>query len=473
MTIFASPGKWALVGLLLAFVGTEPLAAQDASAGRTVDGYRGLWFTLGQESEYGDKYSGGLGTYTAKHHPLAVYAPEVDKTFFVYGGTTQSDERHLLNMISYYDHERGVDPRPRVVHDKHGVDDPHDNASLSIDGEGHLWVFVSGRSTRRPGFVYRSEQPYDIGAFRQVRRDTFAYPQPWWIDGRGFLFLFTKYTEGRELYWSTSAEGSSWSRSKKLVSGGHYQMSNQSDGRVITAFNVHVPPNNVDARSNLYFLQTPDGGRTWRTADGTAITPPLAPLDNPALVRDYRDEGRLVYLKDIQFDRAGNPILLYITSNDHRPGPKGDPRTWTVAHWTGDQWTFHEVTSATHNYDMGSLYVEDDGIWRIIAPTEPGPQYWGTGGEVAVWRSTDHGATWEKRRDVTTRSIRNHTYVRRPVDAQSDFYAFWADGNPDSLSISKLYFTNRTGDEVWRLPYQMDTSDTPPVQLESGGTDKN
>jgi hypothetical protein len=24
-------------------------------------GYKGIWFTLGQFSEYGDKYSGGLG----------------------------------------------------------------------------------------------------------------------------------------------------------------------------------------------------------------------------------------------------------------------------------------------------------------------------------------------------------------------------------------------------------------------------
>ena len=45
------------------------------------DGYRGIWFTLGQFSEYGDKYSGGLGTYTAKHVPLAVYSKEANKTF--------------------------------------------------------------------------------------------------------------------------------------------------------------------------------------------------------------------------------------------------------------------------------------------------------------------------------------------------------------------------------------------------------
>ena len=32
------------------------------------DGYKGIWFTLGQFSEYGDKYSGGLGTYTADQY---------------------------------------------------------------------------------------------------------------------------------------------------------------------------------------------------------------------------------------------------------------------------------------------------------------------------------------------------------------------------------------------------------------------
>src|SRR5687767_8564395 len=48
---------------------------------RPDNGYRGIWFTLGQFSKHGDKYSGGLGTYTANHVPLAVYAPQVDKTF--------------------------------------------------------------------------------------------------------------------------------------------------------------------------------------------------------------------------------------------------------------------------------------------------------------------------------------------------------------------------------------------------------
>ena len=60
-----------------------------------MDGYKGIWYTIEQSSEYGYKYSGGLGTYTADHVPVAIYVPEVEKTFFVYGGTTQKDERQL------------------------------------------------------------------------------------------------------------------------------------------------------------------------------------------------------------------------------------------------------------------------------------------------------------------------------------------------------------------------------------------
>ena len=112
------------------------------------------------------------------------------------------------------------------------------------------------------------------------------------------------------------------------------------------------------------------------------------------------------------------------------------------------------MTRSTGNYDMGSLYVEGD-TWRIIGPTEPGPQRYGTGGEVAVWTSRDSGVIWTKARDVTQGSQFNHTYVRRPVDAQRDFYAFWADGDPDKFSPSHLYFTNHGGDRVWRLPYDM------------------
>ncbi|MDA0749351.1 MAG: BNR-4 repeat-containing protein [Verrucomicrobia bacterium] len=430
-----------------------------------IAGYRGIWFDLGQKSEYGSKYSGGLGTYTAKHCPLAIYDEDANKTFFVFGGTTQANETHLLAMIGYYDHTTGQVPQPTVVHDKLKVNDPHDNPAIAMDPKGHLWVFVSGRGRHRPGYKYRSRKPYDIGAFDQISEEEFTYPQPWWIEEKGCLHLFTKYTKGRELYRNRSQHGLGWTEDQKLAGmGGHYQISRRIGSRVMTAFNYH-PNGNVDYRTNLYFLQASDLGETWQTVSGDKVLPPLTETDNPALVKDYQAEDRLVYLKDITVDGEGNPVILHITSDKHQPGPHHRPREWTIAHWQNGEWIFQSITRAFHNYDMGSIYIEPDKRWRLIAPTHPGPQRHSTGGEMMMWIRPAEILAWNLLRTITVESPRNHGYARRPVNAHPDFYAFWADGNPDTLTASHLYFTNKDGTGLWKLPYDMKTPAAIPERL--------
>lgn len=448
---------------LVVFLASHRTAARAASSPR-VDGYRGIWFTLGQFSEYGDKYSGGLGTYTANHNPLAVYAAPVEKTFFVYGGSP-SGERRLLCMIGSFDHRTGLVERPVVVHDKEKVDDPHDNPSLNIDEQGYLWVFVSGRGNVRPGFFYRSTRPYDIGSFERIAQKTFTYPQPWIVEDKGFLHLFTRYTKGRELYWETSPDGKTWTEARKLAGfGGHYQTSYARGDTVASFFNYH-PGGNVDRRTNLYYVQSKDFGKTWTTVTGRELTLPLSEIENPALVRDYAAEGRLMYTCDLNFDAEGNPILLYVVSKDAKPGPGGGQREWTTAYWRDGKWQYSLVTTSDHNYDMGSLYVMADGEWRVVAPTEPGPQPWGTGGEMVMWSSRDRGKRWTKVRALTKESALNHSYARRPVQQRDPFFVFWADGDPRQLSPSHLYFGDSTGEEVWRLPYQMNGESAAPERV--------
>jgi hypothetical protein len=429
------------------------------------DGYRGIWFTLGQFSTYGDKYSGGLGTYTANHIPIAIYSAAVNKTFFVYGGTIQ-DQRHLLIMASYYDHATGRVPRPTLVLDKQGVNDPHDNAALAIDPQGYLWIFVSGRAKARPGWKFRSKQPYSVAAFEFIRQDEMTYPQPRYIPGRGFFNLFTKYTNGRELYWETSTNGINWSAHQKLAGiGGHYQVSNvRSDGLVASFFNRH-PGGNVDKRTDLYYVQTTNYGVTWTTASGLPLTVPLTTTNNPALVMDYASQGELMYTCDLNFDTNGRPVLLYVVSHHYQPGPAGDPRTWTIARWTGSQWVFSAVCTSDHNYDMGSLYIQPD-RWLIIGPTQNGPQLWQAGGEMALWSSQDLGQTWTMVRQITTNSVYNHTYARRPLNAKDPFFVFWGDGDPTQFTPSRLYFGNSDGTRVWQLPYDMPTLFASPQEVD-------
>ncbi len=449
-----------LLPAFLSLLAVPALAQAKPASTPRADGFRGIWFELGQKSGHGDKYSGGLGTYTANHVPMAHYAKKVNRTFFTWGGTPDGKQRRLQILVSYYDHNTGKVARPVIVMDKGQVDDPHDNGSLSIDGEGHLWIFVSGRGKKRPGTTYRSKLPYEIKEWINLGESEFTYPQPWWFKGKGFLHTYTRYTGGRELYWNTSRDGREWGAEKKLAGiGGHYQTSEQVGDRLITAFNRH-PGGNVDLRTDLYYMETADMGETWTTADGSMLTIPLTEAANPSRIRNYstnpaKADNANVYIHDTTADSDGRPVILYTTAKHHQPGPRGDPRTWTVARWNGSEWLFHIVTTSTHNYDTGSVHIEADGTWTIIGPTGTGPQKWGAGGEIELWTSKDQGATWAKQREVTSNSLRNHSYARRPRNAHPDFHAYWADGDTDKFSESHLYFTNRTGDKVWRLPYNM------------------
>jgi len=430
-------------------------------------GYRGIWYSnQPQKDEYVYKYSGGLGTYCAKHRPFAIYAPKVNKTFFCYGGT-DPDRRTLLHMVSFYDHATGTVPRPTILLDKRTTD-AHDNPVIAIDDAGHVWIFSSSHGTGRPSYISVSTKPYAVDEFERVLTTNFSYTQPWWVPGRGFLFLHTRYSGGRRLYQMTSPDGRTWSEPALLaaIEMGHYQVSWRQGSRVATAFNFHPKPRGLNWRTNLYYMETSDLGATWHNAQGQKLELPLTAPDNPALVHDYRAEQRNVYMKDVAFDADGRPIILYITSKGWQSGPRNDPRTWTTARWTGTEWDIQGHIVSDNNYDMGSLTVDSDGRWRLIGPTQPGPQRHNTGGEVALWTSTDKGHTWAMERQLTRNSPMNHTYCRKVVDGRADLYALWADGHGRQPSESRLYFCDRDGRRVLRLPPTMTAEAARPEPVE-------
>ena len=420
------------------------------------DGYRGIWYSnQPTKDEYRYKYSGGMATYCMKHIPMAVYAPTVHKTFFVYGGTDETGKT-LLEMVSYYDHATGKIPRPTILMDKH-TDDAHDNPVISLDDEGHLWIFVSSHGTARPSYILRSQEPYSIDKFETVLETNFSYPQPWHIAGKGFLFLHTRYAKGRGLYYSTSADGRTWTDPVSLshIGEGHYQISWPCGDKVGTAFDYHPKGKGLNYRTNLYYLETPDIGKTWLSASGQRIETPLAEVHNPALVHNYEAEGLLVYVKDLNFDKENYPAVLYVTSKGWQPGPQNGPHTWRVAHWTAGAWSLSDVTVSDNNYDSGSLYIGDDGVWQILGPTDAGREAFNPGGEIVLWTSKDNAKSWVRTRSVTRHSLHHNSHVRRPLNAHPNFWAFWADGDTRQHSESRLFFCDKTGKQVRMMPLHM------------------
>jgi hypothetical protein len=433
------------------------------------DGYRGIWY-MNQPSgdEYVYKYSGGLATYCAKHKPFAVYCDVAKKTFFCYGGTTSDSNQKLLHMVSYYDHATQTVPRPTILLDKK-TGDAHDNPVIAVDDKGFIFIFSTSHGTARPSYIHKSKRPHDISEFerihatkmqasKEVPMTNFSYMQPWHIPGKGFICFFTRYgyPAARTICCMTSPDGVEWSQWLPLaaIDEGHYQISTAAPDKAGTAFNFHPKSKGLNWRTNLYYMETNDFAKTWHSVDGTEVELPLTKVKNPALVHDYQAEGLNVYLKDIRFDAQGRPIVLFLTSKGYESGPQNDPRTWTTARWTGTRWDLRPGMTSDNNYDMGSLYIEDDGTWRIIAPTETGPQPYNTGGEMAMWISKDQGKNWRRVKQLTEHSEFNHTYARRPVNVHPDFYALWADGHARQPSQSTLYFCDNQAN-VRVLPREM------------------
>ena len=440
-------------------------------------GYRGIWYYNQKlDDEYVYKYSGGFGAYCAGHVPMAIYAPEVNKTFFTFGGTTPNNLT-LLQCVSSFDHTTKTLGTPTVVYDKHTTD-ANDNAVLGLDGDGYLYLFSASHGPARQSAIARSKRPYDCTEFETVYTGNFSYPQPYFVPSKGkFLFIHTVCQDSTDqganciAYFDPSTCQMSDSQELCFINDGDYLRSWQSaDGRIGIAFDQHPtdkPDTGLNYRTDLFYMETRDGGETWVTADGTALTLPITSRDTPARVFSYADKNLNVYIKGVAYDSANRPYVLYIVSKGDQPGPDNDPRQWKVAHFDGEQWTECDTgITSDSNYDFGQLEVLANGDLRIIGATERGPQPYNPGGEIAAWVSQDGGTTWTKTKNLTSGSVRNQNYPRRVLGgAHSGFLTFWADGDGRKPSVSRLSYCD---ENLNAFPMPLEIGDAPQTELPSG-----
>jgi hypothetical protein len=284
-------------------------------------------------------------------------------------------------FVSRYNHVTGRVAKPTLVHMK-CTNDTHDNAVINLDADGYVYLLVSGRAAHRGNFIFRSTEVHSTAGFvdmtppmdnyleqfndiaeaagigRPFVGDGYRginYPKMYWVDtpvGESsgyFRLIYTIYCGAgepitcggnRQLYTArmhVETDKVSIQGIQPLAAyNGHYAVAHGKGQDIVVAFNFYLN-NNVDDRSNIYYMHSVDGGDTWLNARNEELTLPLVFPSHLDLVtaRKFYDSDyagpieERVYLKDVNFAGTGlnkTPTILYVGSSsvNHFPSIRTD-----------------------------------------------------------------------------------------------------------------------------------------------------
>lgn len=407
----------------------------DSTAGTMDDRFagpsQGVWYACGTANAYPGKkyvYSGPMATYCMWHRPIAVYAPAVRKTFFVFGNPDNSP------TISCYDHRTKQFASP-VVLGTNPDGDAHRNPTLLIDEAGSLYVFYGAHG--HPTRVVKSRSPYDVSAWSEaavIDDPGTSYPQPWQLR-EGEIFVSFRQSPGWCCRKSTDG-ASSWEPTVNLIrfaDAAIYAVSIGATGPYPRP--VHVAWSKLGGgtaeeirtkhlwarRYDVYYARSDDGGATWKRSDGSEYTLPITEEEAEKL---YESGEHGVWLKDIQLDPQGTPCVLFLDAD-----VATYQSAWKVAGRTAEGWRISEVARSDHMYDAGGLAILREDDFRVYAPTT-GSQAHEDGGEIEEWRSSDQGRTWTNTKHLTAGSRFSHNQVKVVFNqGESDFRVLWSYGD--------------------------------------------
>ncbi len=424
--------------------------------------YRGVWYCCGQANTLPGKiyvYSGPMATYCAWHRPMAVYSPEADATFFVFGDADNAP------AIGRYDHVQGRMSDPLVL-GSNPDGDAHRNPTLLIDGEDHLFVFYGAHN--HPTKVLRSRNPLDIASWEsRAEIPETSYPQPWPLQP-GELFLTYRGGGAREgtpwRFRHSTDGGHSWSEGAELAffpecaiygvsiaeSGSyprkvHFVWSRLGGGTPDEIEGKHL----WARRYNVYYACSDDGGHTWKRSDGSAYG---LPIDEESAEKVYDCGQRGVWLKDIQLDPQGNPCTLFIDAEVSTYESQ-----WKLGRFAAGVWSFTDIATSDHLYDDGGLAILSADDYRVYAPTTA-TQPHEDGGEIEAYRSVDQGKTWAHTRSLTSGSTYSHNNVKvvwnHEKQKARDFTVMWSYGDsvepPETREVS-LHRYGEAMDGPWEV----------------------
>ncbi len=404
--------------------------------------FRGAWYGSGRENTlpgHAFVYAGAKATYSAWHRPMAVYSPEVNRTFFVYGDAQNRP------AVSEFDHAAGRFAKPWAL-GTNPDDNAHRNPTLLVDEEGFLFVFYGYHGSRQPIHVLRSLYPHDISAWTHVSDLTDgngSYANPWQLLP-GEIIVPHRQPTGW-CFKKSRDQGATWSDTVELVSFSTYEGTSTVYG--LTTAQAGPYPRGIHfvwsrlgggtpeairtkhlwaRRYNVYYACSYDGGDTWQRSDGTPYTLPITE-DTAELVYNSGEHG--TWLKDLLIGSGGRPLVLFLDgdADTYRS-------TWKIARRTEPGWDIVDLTTSDHMYDGGAFCALNPNDIRLFGPSAPA-QPGCDGGNIEEWQSTDGGANWTRLRTLTHGTERSHNHVKTVLHHEKSdgkFRVMWSCGDGQS-----------------------------------------
>lgn len=149
--------------------------------------------------------------------PVAVYSPEMDRTYVVFEGNAPGN----LPYITYYDHAAGLWATPVLVTDNNPLDpgDSHGAPSMWITDTGYILVACCAHITA--GKIYRSSTPYNISTWDPLSdyAPLATYPSFYeYPSGTIWVFYRDSFADGGDWVYKTSDDsGTTWSLPTTMI----------------------------------------------------------------------------------------------------------------------------------------------------------------------------------------------------------------------------------------------------------------
>jgi hypothetical protein len=228
-------------------------------------------------------------------------------------------------------------------------DDGHNHYVVGIDPDGYL--HVSGNMHGDWLRYVRSTNPHDISAWtKQLMLDDtpiekfVSYPQFVNMPNGEFLFFFRSGSSaGGTTYINVyNRTSKTWSRRNAVLDGSvgattagayHTIITPGADG-VIHMFFVWRPDGSSTNAPSIGYIKSLDGGLTFKTADGTAVTLPVTQASTPVVATHTGPQN----MSGMAVDAAGRPHACWW-------GRTGTVSELRHLYWDGAAWQYRVLIS--------------------------------------------------------------------------------------------------------------------------------